>query len=122
MDYKTLIDSINTRVKEGKFFSKLVYPHYGYDGEDDEWPRVDNLLIFQSKELPCNKYRVIVPECTLLLDNSIRFSRTRQGIGTTVDKVVDLTFEDYDDFKKALLRSGYIYNRKLNKFIDVQKR
>lgn len=113
MEYEVLINSINKRVREGKFFTKLRYEHVpGY-----KWVREDNLLIFQAKELPTDRKFKLCPQCTILLDNNVRLEdecRERGGIGTRVLAVEDLTIADYNDFKMALRHKGLVYNRKTN--------
>lgn len=113
MEYEVLINSINKRVREGKFFTKLRYEHVpGY-----KWVREDNLLIFQTKELPTDRKFKLCPQCTILLDNTVRLEdecRERGGIGTRVLAVEDLTIADYNDFKMALRHKGLVYNRKTN--------
>lgn len=113
MEYEVLINSINKRVREGKFFTKLRYDHIS----GCEWARKDNLLIFQTKELPTDRKHKLCPQCTILLDNNVRLEdecRERGGIGIGVLAVEDLTIADYNDFKMALRYKGLVYNRKTN--------
>lgn len=112
MEYEVLINSINKRVREGKFFTKLRYEYI----PSCKWAREDNLLIFQPIELPTDR-KLLCPQCTILLDNNVRLEdecRERGGIGTVVLAIEDLTIADYNDFKMALKCKGLVYNRKTN--------
>lgn len=114
MYYSEFLNTVNERIRQGKFFSKIRYTEF----IRDEWR--DYIMFLQPKEYPtqCDNF---CPMFSVLLDGSGRSGEEeylRGGIGLSgIQAIEDLTVEDYADFARCLKSKGLKFNRKLKTLV-----
>lgn len=119
MLYSEFLNTVNERIRQGKFFSKIQYTDgYSTTFIRDEWR--DYIMFLQPKEYPiqCDNFS---PMFSVLLDGSGRSEEEeyrRGGLGLSgIQTIEDLTVEDYADFARCLKSRGLKFNRKLKTLV-----
>lgn len=110
MLYSEFLNTVNERIRQGKFFSKIYYTEF----IRDEWR--DYIMFLQPKEYPI-QYDNFSPMFSVLLDGGGRSGKEecrRSGLGLSgIQAIEDLTVEDYADFARCLKSRGLKFNKKL---------
>jgi len=116
MYYSEFLNTVNARIRQGKFFSKIRYAELVR--YESEWR--DYIMFLQPKEYPtqCDNFS---PMFAVLLDGSGRSGEEeyrRGGLGLSgIQAIEDLTMEDYTDFARCLKSRGLKFNKKLKTLV-----